>query len=383
MNETEKPKKRLHMIVIERVRAWYGKFERPISSISLIGGFFFDAVTLTRVDHFWENFWVLIHLVIVAVCIVLINREENEGVDAISAAADPAKLHFWLVNILQFFFGGLLSTFIVFYVRGSVIAVAWPFFVILIAAFIANESFKRHYARIDFQISFFFLSLFLFAIFVLPVLVHAIGPAIFLMSGGLALLALIGFIGILKWCTKEGFKRGRAALYSSVIAIYLVVNALYFLHAIPPLPLSLQGSGIYHSVARRDDGNYTVTSEDDTLRARLLQYLSIYPTYHTEPGVPAYAYSAVFSPGNFNMTIIHEWQKYDDATKKWETVSKISLPVVGGRDDGYRTYSENDQLTTGKWRVNVTTENGQLIGRMAFNVVVQDTTPDLLIEVKS
>ena len=363
MNETEKPKKRLHMIVIERVRAWYGKFERPISSISLIGGFFFDAVTLTRVDHFWENFWVLAHLLIVAVCIVLINREENEGVDAIADAADPARLHFWLVNILQFFFGGLLSTFIVFYVRGSVIAVAWPFFAILIAAFIANESFKRHYARIDFQISFFFLSLFCFAIFIVPVLVHGIGPVIFLMSGGLALLALLLFIAILKWCTREGFKRGRTALYSSVIAIYVVVNALYFLDVIPPLPLSIQDSGIYHSVAKRSDGNYTVTAEDTTFRERLLQYISIYPTYHTQAGVPAYAYSAVFSPGSFQMNIVHEWQKYDDATEKWVTMQKITLPVIGGRDDGYRTYSSDSNLTTGKWRVNVTTENGQLIGQ--------------------
>ena len=366
---------------IERVRAWYGRFERPISSISLVGGFVFDAVTLTRVDKFWENFWVLMHLLIVAICIVLINREENEGVDAVDAAADPAKLHFWLVNIMQFFFGGLLSTFIVFYVRGSVIAVAWPFFAILIAAFVANESLKRHYARIDFKISFFFLSLFLFAIFVVPVLVHSIGPLVFLMSGGLALLVLLLFIGILRWCTKEGFKRGRAALYSSVIAIYVVVNVLYFLDIIPPLPLSIQDSGIYHSVAHRPTGGYTVTAEDTDLRDTLLQYLDIYPTYHTVAGFPAFAYSAVFSPGNFSMTIIHEWQKYDTTTKKWVTVSKIPLSVIGGRDQGFITYSE-ESVTTGKWRVNITTENGQVIGRMAFNVVVQPTAPDLLIETK-
>lgn len=376
------PKEKIRILLLKRVRAWYGRFERPISSISLIGGFVFDAVTLTRVDHFWENFWVLVHLAVVGACIVLINREENEGADAVAAAADPAKLHFWLVNVLQFFFGGLLSTFIVFYVRGSVIAVAWPFFAILIAAFIANERLKRHYARIDFQISFFFLSLFLFSIFVIPVLLHSIGPAIFLMSGGVAILALIGFIWILKWCTKEGFKRGRAALYSSVIAIYVVVNALYFLNVIPPLPLSIRDSGIYHSVARRTDGDYTVTAEDTTLRDRILRYASVYPTYHTVAGVPAYAYSAVFSPGNFNISIIHEWQKYDEASKKWITAQKIVLPVEGGRDNGYRTYSQNRGLTTGKWRVNVTTESGQLIGRMAFKVVTTDTTPPLEIEIK-
>jgi hypothetical protein len=368
--------------MLKRIRDWYGRFERPISSISLIGGFVFNALTLTRVDEFMENFWVAIHILAVAVAIVLINREENMGADAVHEGADPAKLHFWLLNILQFTFGGLLSTFIVFYVRGSVLAVAWPFFAILVVAFFANERFKKHYARIDFQISFFFLSLFLFAIFFVPVLVHAIGPAVFLMSGGLALLALMLFILVLKWCTREGFKRGRAALYSSVIGIYLVVNALYFLHAIPPLPLALQDSGIYHSVARRVDGNYTVTTEDGSFKDHVLKYLSVYPTYHTKAGVPAYAYSAIFSPGSFNMSIVHDWQRRDEATGKWTSVSRVTLPVVGGRNGGYRTYSVNRDLAAGKWRVNVTTESGQLIGRMAFQVVVGDTIPPLEIEIK-
>lgn len=367
---------------LTRVRDWYGKFERPISTLSLFGGFIFNIFTLTRVDEFIENFWVAIHILVVGICIVLINRQENEGTDAIAASADPARLHFWLVNVMQFFFGGLLSTFIVFYARESVFSAAWPFFVLLIIAFIANEKFKRHYARIDFQISFFFLSLMLFAIFAVPVALHSIGPAVFLMSGGISLLALIFFVWILKWCTKEGFKRGRAALYSSVIGIYIVMNALYFLHVIPPLPLSLHDSGIYHSVAKRPDGDYTVTAESLTFKERMLRHLNIYPTYHAKDGTPAYAYSAIFSPGKFSITVKHIWKRYDTASKKWVVASEVSLPVVGGREGGYRTYSRSEQLTDGRWRVDVTTESGQLIGRMTFNVVTAEKTPELLIEVK-
>jgi len=37
-------------MVINRLKNWYGKYERPISSLSLIGGFVFDALTLRRVD---------------------------------------------------------------------------------------------------------------------------------------------------------------------------------------------------------------------------------------------------------------------------------------------------------------------------------------------
>ena len=61
------------------LRTVYARFEQPISSISLLGGFAFDAVTLKRVDTFWENFWVVAHLAVVAVCILLVNRAENRG----------------------------------------------------------------------------------------------------------------------------------------------------------------------------------------------------------------------------------------------------------------------------------------------------------------
>lgn len=365
-----------------RARDWYGRFERPISTLSLFGGFVFNIFTLTRVDEFIENFWVALHILVVGVCIVLINRQENQGTDAVALSADPARLHFWMVNILQFFFGGLISTFIVFYARESVFSAAWPFFVLLIIAFIANEKFKRHYARIDFQISFFFLSLMLFAIFAVPVALHSIGPAVFLLSGGVSLLGLVLFIWILKRFTKERFKHGRRALYSSVIGIYIVMNALYFLHVIPPLPLSLHDSGIYHSVAKRSDGDYAVAAETLSFKQRMLRHLNIYPAYHAKAGTPAYAYSAIFSPGKFNITVKHVWKRYDAASKKWMTASEISLPVVGGREGGYRTYSVNNQLTDGRWRVDVTTENGQLIGRMTFDVAIVDEAPEFVIEVK-
>jgi len=368
---------------IATLRSWYARHERPISSLSLIGGFVFDAITLKRVDMFWDNFWVIVHLLVVGICIILLNREENEGAGAIASDSDPAKLHFWLLNILQFFFGGLISTFIVFYFRSAVLAVAWPFFLILALAFVANESFKRHYARIDFQISFFFLSVYLFAIFLLPVLLHQISSAIFLASGGVSLIILLGFLGLLKLFTKEGFKRGKNALLSSVVGIYIVVNALYFLNLIPPLPLSLRDAGIYHSIARNASDQYVVTEEAGSIWDRFLTFLDIYPAYHAAPGSAVYAYSAIFSPIAFNTNIVHEWQRYDAAKKKWVTAITIPLGVVGGREQGYRTYSINTGLSAGKWRVNVKTPSGQLVGRMIFSVVIDGAVPVLATETKS
>lgn len=95
------------MSFLKITRDWYGRFERPISSLSLIAGFVFDAFTLKRVDTLWENSWIVGHLIIVGVFIALIHLKENEVGDE----ENPDKAHFWFVNILQFFLGGFRSNY--------------------------------------------------------------------------------------------------------------------------------------------------------------------------------------------------------------------------------------------------------------------------------
>lgn len=149
------------MLFLDPIRNWYGRYERPISSISLIWGFIFDAITLKRVDTLWENIWVLGHILIVAIFMILVHMKENKSENE----KNPSKAHFWYVNIIQFFFGGILSTYLVFYFRSADIFSTWPFILILLLAFWANESLKRHYIRLSFQISLLFLSFYSFAIF--------------------------------------------------------------------------------------------------------------------------------------------------------------------------------------------------------------------------
>ncbi len=354
------------------VRDWYKKFETPISSLSLIGGFVFDALTLTRVDQFWENFWVGAHLLIVATCIIFINVVENKGSDE----ADPERLHFWLVNVLQFFFGGLLSTYLVFYFRSGTIAVSWPFFLVLAAAFIANERLKRHYERLTFQICILFLSILLFSIYIVPVLVHAIGPTIFIISTILGFIVLLCFLLILRYASRENFKKSRIPLFFSIATIFIGINALYFFDLIPPIPLSLKDAGIYQTFIVNGPGNYTVGYEDQGL----FGFLNPSQTVQITAGTPLYAYSAIFSPASFATKIAHEWQYYDPAAGKWVTRDTIDLSVVGGNDGGYRTFSEVGDITPGKWRVNIETLRGQVIGRLAFDVVIVDTPPSLDIK---
>ncbi len=360
------------------IRNFYGRFERPISSLSLIAGFVFDAFTLHRADTLFENLWILGHLILIGVFIFLIHIHPSESGDE----ANPSKAHFWYVNILQFIFGGTLSAYLVLYFRSADIFVAWPFIAILALAFIANESLKRHYVRLSFQISLFFLSIYTFMIFFLPVVLRKIGTDIFLTSGVISVMAIILFIVILFYFIKD---KNLLEKYASekltfllVGLIFVIMNALYFTNLIPPIPLSLKDTGVYHSIQKNILGRYEVTYEDHGWKA----YFELFPDYIQSPGKPVYVYSAIFSPKALNITVVHEWQHLDTTQNRWVTEGMVNLPVVGGRDGGFRTYSMRYNLAEGKWRVNIKTKEGLNMGHVRFNIINSETEPILVSGVK-
>ncbi len=284
---------------------------------------------------------------------------------------------------MQFFFGGILSTYLVFYFRSADIFSTWPFILLLVLAFWANESLKRHYVRFSFQISLFFLSIYSFAIFLVPVVLHQINAKVFLLSGILSLIFITLFVVILLFFIKDKFNKdeneSKKLVAFLIIGIFALVNFLYFTNLIPPIPLSLKDAGMYHSIEKNADGNYDVTYEDYGWKG----YFNLYKNFNEVVGSPIYAYSAIFSPKELNLTIVHEWQYYDAKQNKWITSSIINLPLVGGRDGGFRTYSVRYNLPAGKWRVLVKTQGGLTIGSIRFNIVPSNTEPALKTETKN
>lgn len=210
-------------------------------------------------------------------------------------------------------------------------------------------------------------------IFLVPIILHEISDRVFLLSGVLSLgiislFTLVVFRFIKN--KKEKFESKKMVI-SLILAIFVIVNGLYFTNLIPPIPLSLKDAEVLHSISRNTDGNYDVTFEDHGWKG----YFTLYPDFHKVSSQPAYAFSAIFSPKGLNIKIIHEWQHYDQMKNKWITESEIPLSVIGGRDNGFRTYSSRLNLAEGKWRVKIKTEQGQNIGYLRFNIVLVDTKP--------
>lgn len=360
------------MSKFKKLKNWYEENERRVSSFSLLGGFLLDSLTLQRVDSLFENTWLFGNLFVVALCILLINREDNLG-----DRKDSWK-HFWLFNLLQFSLGALLGASFIFYFRSAALAVSWPFLLLLLLAMVGNEVLKKHYDRLVFQLSFLFLSVFIFFIFLLPVLLHNFGVLMFVLSGLSSLVTLWLFIKLLKNFSREKFKKRSSRVWLSILSIYVLINILYFTNLIPPIPLSLKDAGIYHSVAVDSQGRYLVSEED---KEGWKHYLELRQKVHLVPGESLYAYAAIFSPGALNTQVVHEWQNKNEFGE-WVTATRIFISLAGGRAQGFRTYSVKSTLSPGKWRINVETPRGQLIGRINFEVISVSSSTPLVTVVK-
>jgi hypothetical protein len=282
------------------------------------------------------------------------------------------KWHSILPMATQFALGGLWSAFLVFYTRGAVLAVSWPYLLVLAAIFIGNEVFKKYHSQLVFTSILYAFALFSYFIVTVPIFTHTVGPFTFLISGLLAFSVFLIFLRIVRWAGKEQWRSARLQVMGGAALVYAALTAFYFTGTLPPLPLALADKGVFHFVKRVGDV-YQAQGEIQDWKTRF----GYPPVLHIAPGQPVYVYSAVFAPIKLSTTIIHRWQHYNRIRNKWQTISKVSFAINGGRDGGYRNYTIQHKVWEGDWRVDVKNADGRIIGRIPFHIetVPQPVTP--------
>jgi hypothetical protein len=367
-------------------------YERHISAAAMAGGFAFDFFAYGRVDHAVTQTLLIVYLGVAAFSIALLHwLEAHQEWES----KFVAKLRSYLPALTQFVLGSLWSAFLVFYARSGVLAGSWPFLLILFAIFIGNEVFKRYHARLIFTTTLFFFALFSYCAFMLPVFTKSIGVAMFLASGVVAVAVFAGFLWLLAKLSRSRLGEVKWQIGGGAVAVYALVTALYFLDVLPPLPLAMQQSGVYHSICRvpaRGAVRCVGTKPDRALpRARSMYYLAAEEprsllsslisrrTVHVEAGQPVIVFGAVFAPVDLNTTTYYVWQRYDERRGDWATVQRLTNSLHGGRDKGYRNYSYKSNVDPGLWRVDVVSVDGRLIGRTEFKVVNAPAPDDLTI----
>jgi hypothetical protein len=345
----------------EKIKNLFHKYERWFSPAVLLFGFIFDNLTLRRVDLWAENVVLLSYLVIAGACIAYMNAHSEGKIRGKFFDRIALVTPF----LLQFVFGNLFSAFLIFYTRSANIFSSWPFLIFLIFFFVGNEIFKERYLRLVFQLNIYFIALFSYSIFAVPVLIGKMGLWVFVLSGLASVILLALFVYWLYKMTPVKILQSQNVLAQSIGLIFIIFNFFYFTNIIPPIPLSLQEGIICRSVTRTS-GTYQITYEPAPW---YLFFENYNPKFHWQAGERVYAFSAVFAPTKLNTEIFHEWSYYDEEKNKWVLKDELRFSIVGGRDGGYRGYTYKTGITPGKWRVNVINGSGQILGTMKFEVV--------------
>ncbi len=267
--------------------------------------------------------------------------------------------------VTQYAFGSLFSGMLIFYGRSGSWLVSWPFFVIMLGVIYGNETIRNRVQRLLYNIGMLFIGLFAYVVLIVPVVLGKMSALVFVGSGILALIIMLTFIRLLALVVPRFIALHQRSLIFIVGLIFAGFNFLYFANLIPPIPLSLKDMGIFHSVVRFEDGTYQLTYE----KGEWWQFYKKSDTvFHPAPDGALFCFAKVFAPTKINTNVYHRWEYYNETDKAWIEHARLSYPITGGGDGGYRGYSLIQNYREGKWRCTVETGRGQVLGREVFTV---------------
>lgn len=356
-----------------RLFKFWERYEHRLGIGALLLGFSFDLWIAKTPDSFADNILLITYLFVSGCLIIFLNlrstqRKEHEH------SPEP----FFFLLILQFCFGGLSSNLLVLYGKSGTLVGSGLFLLMLLALLLGNEFLRSRYAHLRFHIATYYILLVSYLTIAVPTFIfHAISTKVFLATGLISLALMVPFFIALRLSVSQGKQDKKVIRQGQFIigGLFLGFNLLYFLNIIPPVPLSVKEIGVYHSLIKNYAGDYALTYEPTSWYVFWRDTSSVFTV--TSSVDSAYCFSAIYAPGELSTPIYHHWEKYNQDSRRWVTISRVSFPINGGRDQGYRGWSVKENLDPGLWRCNVETQAGGLIGRISFTVVQAPVTPTL------
>ena len=342
-----------------RIRSFYERYEK-YAGITYFGvGFVWDSFTMTRVDSVIDNVILLFYLVIIGVMIVLTLRRQC----GIVQARWIQKIEHRFLWAMQFCFGGLFSSYVIFYFKSASFSRTQFFFLILVLLWIGNEFLKRRLKNPVLLAVLYCFCLFSFLAFFLPVVTARVNVWMFRLAG---FISLCVSLAVFSFGLRGGHGEWRRRMMlpaAGIFFTFLAVNVLYFANLIPPVPLALKFCGIYHHVTHTSAGYVVKYVPPSWYRF----WRKGDDPFYFSHGESVYCFTAVFAPGGVRVPVYHVWSH--KTSRGWVRPDRIGFPISGGRDRGYRGYTVKSGISPGEWRVEVQTERGQTLGRLDFTVL--------------
>jgi hypothetical protein len=354
-------------------------FSKPfLPAVCFLSGVTYDTLTLTRIDRLLDNLILLIYLLLLGVLIVLTGRLGVEPSPDRGQAAGFSVIARWALRMrpyypmaIQFLLGSLFSAYAVFYSQSATLTGTAVFFALLVLLLVINEFLRDRLSSLRLLMSLYALVCFAFFTFFLPVMSGYMNVAVFLIGAALSAAVTFRVVQLIYRNNPGRSSREAVSVTAPAFALIGLLIGFYFLNWIPPVPLSLKYGGIYHEVKKAGDRFelsfdkqwYQFWKRSDT-------------TFPSDE--PVYCFSAVFAPVDLNTTVYHHWYVRTDSSRPFTHADRIPLKISGGRAGGYRAYSFKQRLDPGDWRVDVETEDGRIVGRIAVTVEAQGGERPLL-----
>lgn len=338
--------------------AFYARHRRFAPAAFFLAGTAWDAATIYRIDSPIDNGLVIGYLVLLGVLLPVAALVEAGHI----AGPRWERMRPWFVPVKQFLLGALFSTFVFFYVQSASWSGTAVFLLALVGLLVANEFLHERVASVHLDLALYFVASATFFVYFVPMVTKVMGLATFVAGTGLA----AGLVWLLaEFLRRRGVYRSTRQVYTSravIVGLFALYQAAYFGNWIPPVPLALRESGIYHEVVREDGGYrlrreaapwYRFWQDDDA-------------NFRRREGDAVYCFTSVFAPTRLGSRIYHVWQQKTEAG--WEDRDRIGYEIVGGRDHGYRGYTYKRTVAPGRWRVRVETSDRRVLSYVAFEV---------------
>jgi hypothetical protein len=342
--------------MFDSVKDKFYKIKPYFPAIAFFCGFTWDNLTLRRIDNTLDMIIFGAYLLFAGIVITLIGRKVT------------FKFSEYLPMVVQFFFGGLFSSFVVYYFKSASSVPSLLFMLFLLVLLVGNEFIEKKLHDVTLSATLFVVACFMYLNSILPVFLKHMNAFIFLLAVALS----YGIFILVKKISRSDSLDTRP-----VIGTFALLILFYFLNIIPPVPLSKKEMGIYRSVSRSENVyqcsfqkppwyNFIKKSEKEFRYAQ---------------GDTAFCFSSIFAPTKLRKKIYHHWYHKNPKTGKYSQTDKMGYRLTGGRKEGYRGYTFKKNIQPGEWKVMLKTSDRKTLGITKFEIIPRDTTDDIMIKV--
>jgi hypothetical protein len=370
--------------LMDKVQEFRSRHEKWEMALFFFGGFLYDVLSLSRIDDtltLVQNFGYLVILT----TLFLLEQRFPEGTEPPKFLA---KVWRWREDAVHFLFGSLLSVFMLLLFKSTSGFTPYLFIVGLFALLVANELPRFRQLGPVIRVVLLSLCVTMYFACLLPVVTHRMGFWVFLLAVSLGCANVYGLMRVIqRWRPDVEFLKRNVAVPG--FGVQGALLALYLVGGIPPLPLVVQYSAVYHDVKKAGRGEYQVShvdpspwkfwhhSHEEVPAWKFWRSFEFHGdhTFRARSGDKAWYFFRIFSPKNFQDYRLRVRWYYDHPEKGWTQHGNGTLLTArSSTEAGFRSYAYTSNPKPGDWRVVLETESGHEISRSSFTVVADEST---------